>query len=73
MTYMQLDNYPVGILFTSLCVAFSSVQSFSRVQLFLDLAQTHVHRVGDTIQQSHPSLPPSLPAFNLSQHWGLFD
>ena len=37
----------------------------------LELAQTHVHRVGDTIQPSHPLLSPSLPAFNLSQHQGL--
>ena len=33
-----------------------------------ELIQTHVHRVGDAIQQSHPLLSPSLPAFNLSQH-----
>ena len=33
--------------------------------------QTHVHWVGDTIQPSHPLLSPS-PAFNLSQHQGLF-
>ena len=37
----------------------------------LKFAQTHVHRVGDTIQPSHPLLSPS-PAFNLSQHQGLF-
>ena len=37
----------------------------------LKLAQTHFHRVGDAIQPSHPLLPPSLPAFNLSQHQGL--
>ena len=37
-----------------------------------ELAQTHVHRVGDTIQSSHPLLFPSLPAFNLSQQQGLF-
>ena len=36
------------------------------------LAQTHVHRVGDAIQQSHPLLSPSPPTFNLSQHQGLF-
>ena len=36
------------------------------------LAQTHVHRVGDAIQLSHPLLSPSPPAFNLSQHQGLF-
>ena len=36
-----------------------------------ELAQTHVHWVSDAIQPSHP-LPPSPPAFNLSQHQGLF-
>ena len=35
-------------------------------------AQVHVHCIGDTIQPSHPLTPPSLPAFNLSQHQGLF-
>ena len=32
----------------------------------LELAQTHVHRVSDAIQPSHPLLSPSPPAFNLS-------
>ena len=39
---------------------------------FLELAQTHVHWVGDAIQPSHPLLSPSHPAQNLSQHQGLF-
>ena len=34
--------------------------------------QTHVHWVSDAIQPSHPLSSPSLPAFNLSQHQGLF-
>ena len=34
--------------------------------------QTHVHRVGEAIQPSHPLLSPSAPTFNLSQHQGLF-
>ena len=34
--------------------------------------QTHVHRVGDDIQPSLPLSSPSPPAFNLSQHQGLF-
>ena len=34
--------------------------------------QTHAHRVGDAIQPSHPLSSPSPPAFNLSQHQGLF-
>ena len=38
----------------------------------LELTQTHVHRVGDAIQPSHPLLSPSPPALNLSQHQGLF-
>ena len=36
----------------------------------LEFTQTHVHRVGDAIQPSHPLWTP--PAFNLSQHQGLF-
>ena len=38
----------------------------------LELAQTHVHWVGDAIQPSHPLLSSSSPAFYLSQHQGLF-
>ena len=34
--------------------------------------QTHVHWVNDVIQPSHPLSSPSPPAFNLSQHQGLF-
>ena len=34
--------------------------------------QTPVHWVSDAIQPSHPLLLPSPPAFNLSQHQGLF-
>ena len=37
-----------------------------------ELAQTHVHWVSDAIQLSHPLLSLSPPAFNLSQHQGLF-
>ena len=37
-----------------------------------EFTQTHVHRVGDVIQPSHPLLAPSPPDLNLSQHQGLF-
>ena len=37
-----------------------------------ELAQTHIHRVGDAIQPSHPLLSPSPPAFSLSQYQGLY-
>ena len=69
-------------------VQFSSVQLLSSVQLCSpmdcstpgfpvhhqhpELTQTHVHKVSDAIQLSHPLSSPSPPAFSLSQHQGLF-
>ena len=38
----------------------------------LELTQTHVHRVSDAIQPSHPGSSPSPPAPNPSQHQSLF-
>ena len=38
----------------------------------LEFTQTHVHRVGDPIQPSHPLSSPSPPAPNPSQHQSLF-
>ena len=37
-----------------------------------DFTQTHVHRVGDAIQPSHPLLSPFPPTPNSSQHESLF-
>ena len=39
---------------------------------FSEFPQTHVHRVGDAIQPSHPLSSPSPPAPYPSQHQGLF-
>ena len=71
-----------------LLLLLSSVQSLSRVQLcepkdcstpgfpvhhqLPECTQTHIYWVGDAIQPSHPQSSPSPPAFNLSQHQGLF-
>ena len=41
-------------------------------QHLLEFTQTHVHRVGDAIQPSHPLSSPSPPAPNPSQHQSLF-
>ena len=49
-----------------------STPGFPLPHQLLKLAQTRVHQVGDPIQPSHPLLSPSPPAFNLSQHQGLF-
>ena len=37
-----------------------------------EFTETHVHRVSDTIQPSHPLSSPSPPAPNPSQHQSLF-
>ena len=49
-----------------------SVPIFPVHHQFLELAQTHVHRVGYAIQPSHPLSSPSPPIFSLSQHQSLF-
>ena len=38
----------------------------------LEFTQTHVHRVSDAIQPSHPLSSPSPPAPNPSQHQDIF-
>ena len=74
--------YIVGSLF-SLCVQFSLVaQSCPTLcdpmdclpvhHQLQEFTQTYVHWVSDAIQPSHPLSSPSPPAFNLSQHQGLF-
>ena len=49
-----------------------SIPGFPIYTQLLELAQTHVHQVGHAIQPSHPLSSPFPPAFNLSQHQGLF-
>ena len=49
-----------------------STPGFPVLHQFPELAQTHVHRISDAIQPSHPLSSPSPSAFSLSQHQGLF-
>ena len=49
-----------------------STPGFPVLHHLLEFAQTHVHRVSDAIQPSHPLSSPSPLAFNLSQHQGLY-
>ena len=48
-----------------------SMPGFPVLHCIPEFAQTHVHWDSDGIQPSHPMSPPSLSAFNLSQHHGL--
>ena len=54
------------------CCLDCSTPGFHVLYHLPELFQSHVHCVGDAIQPSHPLSPPSPPAFNLSQHQGLF-
>ena len=73
---MGLDATIFGSV-SQLCLALCnptdcSTPGFPVHHQFPELAQTHVHLVRVAIQQSHPLSAPSPPAFNLSQHQGLF-
>ena len=83
--YLSL-SFPLPLRY--ILLVFSSVQSLSRVWLFvtpwtaarqssLSIINSWsllklIHWVGDAIQPSHPLSSPSPPAFNHSQHQGLF-
>ena len=75
-SYLFVNSYnccSVAQSCPTLCDAMDrSMPSFPVLHYLWELAQTHVHWAGDAIQLSHPLLPPSPPAFNLSQHQGLF-
>ena len=49
-----------------------STQGLTVHQQLPEFTQTHIHRLGDAIQPSHPLSSPSPPAPNPSQHQGLF-
>ena len=49
-----------------------STPGFSVHHQLLEFTQSHVHWVSDALQPCHPLSSPSAPAFNLSQHQGLF-
>ena len=49
-----------------------STPVFPVLHHLLEFAQTSVLWVSDTVQWSHPLLPPPPPAFNFSQHQGFF-
>ena len=49
-----------------------SMPAFPVLHYLPKFAQNHIHWVGDAIQPSHLLSSPYPPAFNLSQHQGLF-
>ena len=68
---------PFSCLLTKSCLTLPnpmdcSTPGFPALHHLPELAQTHVHWVGDAIQPSRHLSFPSPPAFNLSQHQNLF-
>ena len=49
-----------------------STPGFPVYHQLLELAQSHVHQIGDAIQPAHSLSSPPPPAFNLAQRQGLF-
>ena len=49
-----------------------NMPGFPPLHCLPEFAETHLHWVSNAIQPSHLLPPPSLPAFSLSQHQGLF-
>ena len=86
LTCVQHSDLSIYILFFKLFSLISSAQSCPTLcnpmnrstpglpvhHQLLEFTQTHVHRVSDAIQPSHPPSFPSPPAPNPSQHQGLF-
>ena len=88
ISYMLLSSSITCLFLKIYKISFSSVQSLNCVRLcdpincstpslpvhhqLPEFTQTHVHRVSDAIQPSHPLLSPSPPAPNPSQHQSLF-
>ena len=62
---------------TQLCLTLCNLMDCSTRDLpvhhqLTEFTQTHVHWVGDALKPPHPLSSLSPPAFNLSQHQGLF-
>ena len=73
ITWFILSCCSVAQLYSTACDPMDhSLSGFPVLHHLPELAQTHVHGVGDAIQASHPLSPPSPPALSLSQHQGLF-
>ena len=57
---------------TKSCLTLCNTPGFPVLHHLLEFAQTHVHRVSDAIQASHPLSSSSPFALSFSQDQGLF-
>ena len=66
------DQFSHSVVSDSLWLHGLYMSGFPAHQQLQELVQTYVYWPGEAIQPFHPLLSPSPPAFNLSQHQGLF-
>ena len=76
LSFFGLDSVQFSSV-TQLCPTLCDPMNYSTPGLPVhhqlpEFTQTHIHRVGDAIQPSHPLSSPSPPAANPSQHQSLF-
>ena len=76
-SFQCLEVYIVCVSVAQLCPTICdpmdcSTPGFPVHHQLPELAQTHVHQVGEAIQPSQPLSSPSPPVFKLSGHQGLF-
>ena len=77
---LYIDSISINLQFSSVaqsCPTLWDPMDCSKIGLPVchqlpEFTQIHVHQVGDAIQPSYLLPSPSPPAFNLSQHQGLF-
>ena len=75
--YIYIYNYVLYFSVAQSCLTLCDpmdcrTPGFPVLHQLLEFTWTHVHRVSDTIQPSHPLLSPSPPVPNPSQHQSLF-
>ena len=70
--YLLSNYHPPGTLLLFSCPVVSDSSRPHGPHHLPEFAQVHVHCIVDAFQPSHPPLPTSPSAFNLSQHQGLF-
>ena len=74
LVMMSLSSFQLScsVVSNSFATPWTAAHQDSVHHQLLELAQTHVHWVGDAIQPSHPLSGPSPPAFSLSQNDSVF-
>ena len=70
--YIYLLLFSPLVMSDSLKTSWAAAHQASLSLIISQIAQVHVHCIGDAIQPSHPLMPSCPSTINLNQHQGLF-